>query len=324
VLMTATMLVVAENPELLTEEDLADWNSFHVFQREHGRVYDDLQEKLNRFAVFQSNMRTAEQLTAEHNGLAEFGVTRFSDMTPEEFRAQYLSGLNVTSGLESMKAAVEWKPTKLGYPATLDWRSSSKVTAVRDQGSCGSCWSFAATEEWESQLLIKGQASTVLSRQQFIDCDNTDQGCNGGFYTNAWQYAYAAGGVETESQYSYTAKKGTCKFNKSLATIRPKSGGSIWAKTLTDIYGMVSSHGPVAAAVDATLLQSYRSGVFSMAQSSCPSVNHAVLIAGYDSTKGYYIVRNSWGTSWGENGYFRITTTSCAISTMVYGSNGAF
>jgi len=325
-LVALSALVAATELPSVSEQDAADWELFQTFQRDFGKLYGELEEKLHRFAIFQSNMRRSEELTRQHNGQAQFGVTRFSDMSPEEFAKQYLSGLNITAGLESMQSATKWEPSKLAAPVTVDWNAAGKVTPVRDQGQCGGCWAFSACEEIESQLVIKGWTTApniVLSRQQLIDCDTTnDHGCNGGFYTTAWNYMYAAKGIMQESHYTYKGVQGSCKYNAASSyNIKPKNGGYTTPGTsAASVYNFVASHGPASAALDATPLQNYQSGILSLSSSQCPSVNHAVLITGYDSNKGYYRVRNSWSAQWGEAGYFRISTTSCGISTLVYGS----
>jgi len=322
---------------LVTAQDKADWEAFTAFQVKHRKSYASLEEKLQRFQHFQDNQRTAEQLTKEHNGLATFGVTRFSDLSKEEFRRIYLSGLNVTAAAETMKAARPWttdpKVIAAGVTASyFDWNAQGKVTPVRDQGQCGCCWAFSATEEYESQLVIKGYVSTpeiVLSPQQFVDCDHSDQGCNGGFYTNAWNYAASIGNVMQDPEYGYTGTGGSCKLNTaSQYNIHPFAGA---AKTpaapvtsASNIQAFVSSHGPASAALDATPLQTYQGGILQQSASSCPSLNHAVLITGYgtDAVAGtYFIVRNSWSSDWGIDGYFWIQSTTCLINTQVYGSN---
>ncbi len=334
----------------LTERDEADWTAFESFITKFGRSYNGLEEKLSRFGVFQSNLRRAEELTAMHNGEATFGVNQFTDMSTHEFRQFYTAGgkggLNATLAAEQIAAGVKSgfikpykapKPAKshlLGgsgaaaYPQSVDWRSSKKVSPVRDQGECGCCFAFTAAAEMESQLLIKYNSPIILSPQQIVDCDSSNNGCSGGFYVSVWQYVFSNSGWMQDSQYPYQDQQGTCRFSASNKwNVKPGNGGSTTPGTTKEaIYQYLSTHGPAAAAIDASQLQHYTGGVMNYGQALCPSVDHAVTLVGYSSgsstSANYYIVKNSWGSGWGENGFFRITTGSCMISSLVYGSTG--
>jgi len=317
---------------LVSEQDKADWEAYTGFQQKYRKSYVSLEEKLMRFRHFQDNQRTAEQLTKEHNGMATFGVTKFSDLSKEEFRATYLSGLNITTAADSMKAARPWttdpKLIEASAPSYYDWNAEGYVTAVRDQEQCGCCWAFSATEEYESQLIIKGYPSAwaVLSPQQFIDCDHIDQGCNGGMYTNAWNYAGSLGQVMQDSEYGYQGSQGSCRLNSaSPENVHPRvAAASVPVSTsFSDIQNFIYGHGPVSAALDATTLQNYVSGtIMTSGRYNCVSLNHAVLITGWNTAQGgYFIVRNSWSTDWGNDGYFWIQYSTCLINTQVYGSN---
>lgn len=322
--------------------DAADWSSFQAFVVKHARAYGGVEETLRRFSVFQQNLRRAEDLTRQHNGEATFGVTRFSDLSPEEFAAKYLT-LNASAITEHVARAkragtiTPWADTEEGAhalaqgldatPTKVDWNALKKVTPVRDQGDCGCCWAFTTCAEMESQILVKGYASAptlILSPQQFVDCDGSNSACSGGFYVSAWQYAYNNGGVMQEPEYPYADAEGSCRWNAaSQYNVKPANGGSTTPGTAAaNIYAFINSHGPAAAAIDSTPLQTYTGGVLSLATASCPSLNHAVTITGYDSSAGYFRVKNSWGDTWGESGFFRVKTTSCGISSNVYGSTG--
>jgi len=326
----------------LTEADTADWESFNGFQQTHTRAYDGVEETLYRFGVFQQNLRRAEELTRVHNGEATFGVTRFSDLTVDEFVRTYLV-LNASTISEHVARAKRagtvslWTESEEGQaalalgaaatPTTVDWNAAGKVTPVRDQGQCGCCWAFSTCAEMESQILVKGYATKptlVLAPQQFVDCDSSNNACSGGFYVNAWQYAYKNGGVMQEPLYPYKGTQGSCVWNAaSPYNVKLASGGSTTpGATATNLYAFINSHGPASAALDATPLQTYTGGVVSLSAASCPTLNHAVTITGYDSSQGYFRVKNSWSASWGESGYFRMKTTSCGISSEVYGSTG--
>jgi len=252
-----------------------------------------------------------------HNGTATFGPTIFSDLSAEEFASKYLSKFPETPEIHVNETI---RPTA-AIPDSKNWVTELKVTPVRNQGDCGSCWSFTALAEVESQLLIKKSATYSLSTQQLVDCDPYDGGCTGGWMYNAWKYL-ATTGIMNEVDYPYKAKKGTCLFNSNKVAARLSSGSTLYVgKTPTDIYSMLNSHGPLGAALDASPLQNYQSGIITLNTAYCSSLSHAVLLVGYNVPSSYLLVKNSWGTYWGEKGYFRINPTSCLINNYVMGSN---
>jgi len=207
---------------------------------------------------------------------------------------------------ESLKSFAE--------PQVLDWRTSGVVTAVKNQEQCGSCWAFSATETIESAWMlaknIKVGSFAPLGPQQIVDCDNSDGGCNGGNPPTAYEYVIGAGGQETEKAYPYTGEDGSCKFNAAYV----ESKISAWSYACdeydeTTLKKNVATKGPLSICVDAANWQYYTSGV--MTAWECAWVNeldHCVQAVGYDMTAStpYWLVRNSWGTSWGESGYIKL------------------
>jgi len=179
----------------------------------------------------------------------------------------------------------------------VDWTTQGKVSAVKNQGSCGSCWAFSATGVLESFYLFKGQ-STSLSEQQLVDCSRPqgNQGCNGGWPSNALKYV-TANGITTESAYPYAGRDQTCKTQGGAWKI----GGQVSYSGCNGLSNSINSH-PVSVTVDATNWSPYRSGVFS----NCASgINHAVLLVGV--LGGNWKIKNSWGTGWGESGFIRLS-----------------
>jgi C1A family cysteine protease len=239
---------------------------------------------------------------------ATFGLNKFSDMTTEEWRSKYLSKVPTSTGDRNVVAP------KVQAPSTLDWRKSDVVTKVKNQEQCGSCWAFSATETIESAWMMAKKVSNVtfapLGPQQIVDCDGMDGGCNGGNPYTAYEYVITAGGLDTESAYPYTGTDGTCAFKKGSigATI------SNWHYATTEedeetLKNNVYSAGPLSICVDAANWQDYTGGIMSGWQ--CAWVNeldHCVQAVGYDtsSSSPYWLVRNSWGTDWGEVGYIRL------------------
>jgi len=195
-------------------------------------------------------------------------------------------------------------------PTNYDWAKTQYVSPVRDQGQCGSCWAFSATETIESYAaLYLNKKAQWYSVEQIVDCDTAgqDQGCGGGWPYGAYEYVQSAGGIETETVYPYTAgggESGTCAFKASAVVAKVSGYNTINGET--GIYQQLSTEGPVSVCVDASTWSSYQGGVLT----SCTNnVDHCVQATGYAQygTNGaYWIVRNSWGADWGEAGFIWI------------------
>jgi len=277
--------------------------AFLDFQAEYGKTYSDF-EFPKRLAVFAANLERVNKLNAEHvllGGEAVHGVTKFMDLTPEEFKAMYL-----TYRPENVTVHRPYLQLDTAPAAVVDWRTKGAVTKVKDQGQCGSCWAFSATEALESYYFLKKGTLNEFSAQQITSCDRNDGGCNGGWPYRAFEYVKSAGGMESNADYPYTSgsgSTGTCKFvaSKVIAGSAPTGYTNI-QRSEAQLQTAVNN-GPASICVAADAFQTYRSGILR----SCPgSIDHCVQAVGYDSTNNYWIVRNSWNTNWGEQGYIRI------------------
>lgn len=313
---------------------------FLSFVQRFGKSYKDADEHAYRLSVFKANLRRARR----HQLLdpsAEHGVTKFSDLTPAEFRRTYL-GLRKSRrallrelGESAHEAPV--LPTD-GLPDDFDWRDHGAVGPVKNQGSCGSCWSFSASGALEGAHYLATGKLEVLSEQQFVDCDHEcdssepdscDSGCNGGLMTTAFSYLQKAGGLESEKDYPYTGSDGKCKFDKSKI-VASVQNFSVVSVDEAQISANLIKHGPLAIGINAAYMQTYIGGV------SCPYIcgrhlDHGVLLVGYGASgfapirlkdKPYWIIKNSWGENWGENGYYKICRGSnvrnkCGVDSMV-------
>merc|ERR1712080_455778 len=179
-----------------------------------------VEEWAKRHAIFKENMLKVAEMNAEHvliNGEAVYGVTKFSDLTVEEFENNYL-------GYVPSNATKTYVDVRVDGPAAndIDWVSKGAVTPVKDQGRCGSCWAFSATTAIESYAELAGKGLKVLSAQQINSCDKRDGGCNGGNTETAYQYVKGAGGIELNSDYPYTSgggQTGSCKFNSGRIAV---------------------------------------------------------------------------------------------------------
>eukprot|EP00727_Mastigamoeba_balamuthi_P012543 m51a1_g7911 hypothetical protein (691) ;mRNA; f:177760-181405 len=239
----------------------------------------------------------------------EFGLTKFADLTKEEFAARYLNA-DVPKGLSKLEAHLSRKVTRPVADLPSSWIAPT-VTPVRDQGHCGSCWAFATTAVMESAWFGSTGNMTQFSTQQLVDCDTSSHGCKGGSARSPYDYAIglsgAGGGLETEEDYPYTAEDGKCVYDASRAVGRFSHVffvDFVEDKVDSDLF----ENGPLSFGLDATVLQLYKSGVIEDTPECLNQANHLVVLIGWgtDANGQYWVVKNSWGESWGEKGWFRI------------------
>jgi len=279
---------------------------FEGFMRQYNKVYS-YEEFAHRRAVFEANVAEINQINSENRGW-EAGVNEWSDLTWEEFKAKFLMAPQKCS-------ATEKGHTMIGDPnpdPVIDWRDKKVVTAVKNQGSCGSCWAFSTIGAIESAAAIKGAALRTAAEQQLVDCAGRfeNHGCQGGLPSQAFQYVMYAGGIQDSASYPYTGRDGQCKFNKDKVIIKLKDEVNITQGGEQEMVNAIANVGPVSVAYQVSSdFRSYRSGVYDSRQckSGPMDVNHAVLAVGLNVTadgKPYYIIKNSWGTSFGIQGYF--------------------
>jgi len=282
---------------------------------------------------FRANLVAAERLNAL--GTSVHGVTKFSDLTETEFRSLY-TGYKAGS----VRAALGDIPVlkALGSapapPASVDWRTKNVITPVKDQGQCGSCWAFSTVEEIETDWIMAGNSMVELSPEQIVDCDTVDQGCNGGDTVTAYKYVEGAG-LESESSYPYTSglasvftgsgsgsgsnPSSTCSYN--AADVVVNITGFSYGTTGNNenlFMSNVATIGPMSVCLATGGWQTYTSGILTAA--TCGTqVDHCVQVVGYNTASSagkYWIVRNSWNTDWGIQGYIyvQLGTNACDIA----------
>jgi len=302
--------------------DSAEW-SWEQFKLIHGKVYQDKEEEIYRKSIFEENLKDIK----EHNKLYLDGLVPYSK------EANHLADKHIEEIIgEGFKYDPEEAQNEevhhLGNveaPVSYDWRRvPGVVTPVKNQGQCGSCWSFSSTGAIEGQLMLKRGQSVSLSEQQLVDCSRNfgNYGCRGGWMNNAFKYIAYAGGITTENQYPYTARDGYCNFNPASAVATVTGFRNLPSGDEESLKNAVGTIGPIAVAIQSNQnLQLYRGGIF-YDPSCSKQMNHAVLAVGYgrDASRNldYWIIKNSWSASWGEQGYFRMARNygnMCSIST---------
>jgi cathepsin L len=318
-LIAFAMIVACASAMSLGDEG---WNAF---KSQHGKNYAT-HEDASRRAIWAKNLAKI----AKHNAEADQGVhtyrlgmNHFGDWSHEEF-LNYL-GYNKTRNMQKTAGHKFLKPSNFEVPSSVDWRKQGYVTPVKDQGQCGSCWAFSAIASLEGQHFKSSGKLVSLSEQNLVDCSGKygNQGCNGGLMDQAFDYIKANKGIDTEASYPYKAEDGKCKFNKATVGATLTGYTDIQSGSEDDLTAAIASVGPISVAIDAShdSFQLYSSGVYNEPDCSSTELDHGVTAVGYDTdaTGGdYYIVKNSWNTSWGQQGYIwmsRGKNNQCGIAT---------
>lgn len=264
----------------------------------------------------------------------KLSVNKFFDRTPDELKS--LRGLrkNLKSAYRVESDAATFNYADVTGPVNIDWRTKGVVTDVKNQGGCGSCWTFATAETLESYWALANNTLTVLSEQQILDCTPNPNGCGGtgGCEGGTVELAYARiivmGGLSTEASYPYQGIDESCESSQLAPLAKISSYVNLPSNTLNPMLNHLVNNGPIAISVDASSWSFYGGGVYDGCDQSNPDLDHAVQLvgAGTDPSDGdYWLVRNSWGEDWGENGYIRLRRTTqlrCGIDTSPQDGDG--
>jgi len=292
--------------------------SFTQWMRVNQRTYHHADFQA-RYAIFKSNYDIVEANNAEENGM-KLALNKFADLSSQEFGRLYL-GYKMPANFTQTATSTH---NIQALPTAWDWNTKGAVTPIKNQGQCGSCWSFSTTGSTEGCHQIKTGTLVSLSEQNIMDCSDSygNAGCDGGLMTAAMQYIIANKGVDTEASYPYTAETGSqCLFKKADVGATLSSFTNVQTGSESDLQAKTYM-GPVSVAIDAShsSFQLYSSGVYYEPACSATQLDHGVLSAGWgmDGSKAYWLVKNSWGPTWGQEGWIwmsRNRDNNCGIAT---------
>jgi len=304
------LLIISSIFSNLSDSDL--FTKFQQFIKKYNKHYDSIEEYLQRFNIFKAHLSSLQNKNVNEPLHHTIGITKFSDLTDEEFRKKYL-GLKVNkSNFVNLKKVTLKKDLKL--PESFDWVTEKNVLGTpKNQYSCGSCWAFSIVGHLEALYYMKYGEHKTFSEQQLVDCDGYDDGCDGGEFLPALQWIKENGGLQSDSDYPYEARDQKCSQDQSKNVVKIMDYGLLETTDEEVIKQYLYENGPLAIGVNAYPLNWYARGVIDWGNDNCAhdDINHAVVLVGYghDDEEGldYWRIRNSWGADWGEKGYFRLS-----------------
>ncbi|XP_037653174.1 procathepsin L [Choloepus didactylus] len=319
--LTAFCLGIASVAPTFESNLEAHWTQW---KSKHQRLYGENEEDWRR-AVWEKNMKIIELHNQEYSlGQHSFklGMNAFGDMTSEEFR-QVMNGFQN----KEHKKGEMFSESPSEIPTSVDWRDKGYVTPVKNQGHCGSCWAFSAAGSLEGQMFRKTGVLVSLSEQNLVDCSRAEgnSGCNGGLMDNAFQYVQDNKGLDSEESYPYVGKDMNCSYKPEYSAANDTGFVEV-APLEKTLMAAVAAVGPISVAIDAShdSFQFYESGIYYEPDCSSKDLDHGVLVVGYgfeetdsDNNK-YWLVKNSWGESWGMEGYVKMARdrdNHCGIAT---------
>ncbi|KAL5562313.1 hypothetical protein UlMin_032060 [Ulmus minor] len=298
--------IVGYSPEHLTCIDKLI-QLFELWISKHGKIYNSLEEKIQRFEVFKDNLKHIDERNKEISSYW-LGLNEFADLSHDEFKNKYLGLKSEVFRMRQSSEDFSYRDVE-ALPKSVDWRKKGAVAPVKNQGSCGSCWAFSTVAAVEGINQIVTGNLTSLSEQELIDCDTSfNSGCNGGLMDYAFEYIKNSGGLHKEDDYPYLMEEGKCEEKKGETEVVTISGYHDVPENDEQSLLKALAHQPISVAIEASNrdFQFYSGGVFN---GPCETeLDHGVAAVGYGTTKGadYIIVKNSWGAKWGEKGYIRM------------------
>ncbi|KAJ5076042.1 cysteine protease rdl2-related [Anaeramoeba ignava] len=273
---------------------------FEKFKAKYNKQYSEEEEAM-RYKIFRDNVKIIEAHNKKGSS-SRLGVNKFADLTSAEFQSKYLKPIKIEDQKETVSPRVKDLPT------SINWKDKGAVTPVKNQGSCGSCWSFSTTGAIEGCTEIASGKLNSLSEQELVDCDKTDQGCDGGLMENALQWVIDNKGLCSEKDYPYVGVDQSCTKDKCQSVSTLTGYQTITKGDLTGLATACAEHGPISVGVDASIMWQFYIGGVLLDIECGKTIDHGVLLVGYDTdaTIKYWLVKNSWGASWGESGYIKL------------------
>lgn len=306
---------------------LEEWDTYKLT---HSKAYQSPMEDKFRMKIFMENKAKIER----HNALVAKGqksyhlkMNKYGDLLHHEFVAHMNGFLGKSINKTNLLGATYLLPAHVdSLPQDVDWRSHGAVTDVKDQGQCGSCWSFSTTGALEGQNFRKTGVLTSLSEQNLVDCSTSygNHGCNGGLMDQAFQYIKDNGGIDTEKSYPYEGEDDKCRYNPKNKGATDVGFSDIPQGDEHAMKHAIATVGPVSVAIDASheSFQFYSHGVYRDEDCDPENIDHGVLAVGYgvdeESGSAYWLVKNSWGKTWGDHGYIKMARNEdnmCGIAT---------
>jgi len=303
---------------------------FNHWKLSYGKIYATAEEEAHKFEVFTQNFHFVQNWNQDPTQTSQVGLNEYADLNTAEFGA-----LKGCLGMSQPSSPILPVPERAleevsAPPASWNWATQGAVTPIKNQQQCGSCWAFSTTGTLEGLNFINNKNLLSFSEQQLVDCSGSygNEGCDGGWPFWALEYT-AAQGIELESSYPYTAQTGTCQYNASAVVFKNAGYGNVTKNNEVALLNAVYSQ-PISVCVEAdqSVFQLYTGGVITSA--ACGTqLDHAILATGYATTsagQSYWIVKNSWGSSWGNQGYVWIAKSSSTNTNGICGiaMNAAF
>jgi len=327
------LLVVACEARKSPRRNVARYElAFQRFINKYHKQYSNAADREHRFRIFKKNLDFIDEHNAK--GLSyRTGVNQFADLTSKEFVSAMNGYKHQPNKVQNVNVRYE-KPLLTGVSCpnnaansstyTCDWRLAGVVTGVKNQGQCGSCWAFSAIASTEGQHALATKNLVSLSEQNLVDCSSAqgNEGCNGGLMDNAFKYIISNKGIDTEASYPYLGVDSTCRFNRSNVGATLVSYQDIPTGNETALTLAIQNVGPISVAIDAShqSFQFYTSGVYYDLFCSSTKLDHGVTAVGYGQLSGkqFYLVKNSWSSDWGMEGYILMSRdrhNNCGIAT---------
>ncbi|CAK8577165.1 unnamed protein product [Lathyrus sativus] len=275
---------------------------------EYGKVYKDDAEKDKRFIIFRDNVEFIESFNDANNKPYKLSVNHLADLTLEEFKASHNGYKKRSTGTGLTSTSFKYEDVT-SIPSSVDWRVKGVVTPIKDQGQCGSCWAFSTVAATEGINQITTGKLVSLSEQELVDCDTKgeDQGCEGGLMEDGFEFIIKNGGITSETNYPYKATDGSCNNATTVPVAKIKGYEKVPVNSEVALLKAVANK-PISVSIDASdsSFMFYSHGIYT---GECGTeLDHGVTAVGYGSANGsdYWLVKNSWGTVWGEKGYIRM------------------